>query len=290
MRGAPEAGWPRGLLVAVATVAAATALLRSPLGEWGLDTMLRADGEPPASTAAFTAAAWLMAAAAGVRAAVPGGGPPGRAEASTAAIAVTTALALLAPLTLLAAGPDLTSFGGFLRGVLALELAVVAGGLAGLVCVRRAVPGPVVLAAALFLLLALGARAVVIGVFEPVPLIDPAGQVTERALDALRGQERWLPVASGAAALLATAGCALAIGRAPVPLLLMAAAPTLVRAAGALLGALWAGTPVLTAGTAAEWFYPALGAAAGTLTGLTRARARRPAPAPRSRAGHDPAR
>jgi hypothetical protein len=154
-------------------------------------------------------------------------------------------------------------------GMLALVLATAAGGLLGLAGLRRRAPGPVIVAAATFLLLALAARAAVIGVFEPLPLIDPAGRITAGALDALRDQERWLPVATGGAALVATAVCAPAIGRAPA-LSFVAAVPLVLWAAGVALGVVWAGTPVLSTGSAEEWLYPALGGAAGALTGLTR--------------------
>jgi hypothetical protein len=49
---------------------------------------------------------------------------------------------------------------------------------------------------------------------------------------------------------------------------MVALVPLVLRAAGVALGTVWAGTPVLSAGSAVEWLYLAGGGAAGALTGL----------------------
>ncbi len=261
-------GWLRGAATAVAGAALATVLLRSRLGDSGLDAIARSSGAPAAAMAPFVVGAWLAPAAFGTWLWARPRGRTDTSEPSTVAFAVAAALGVLAPIVLALAGLATGSIGRLLLATVSMELTVAAGVGLGLAAAVRA-PGlaPAIVAAFAGLLLTLAARFVLIEFWAPGPLIDPAGQITDDALGALRTQDRWLPVTAGAAAVAASAAGALHAGRSAW-LPVAALAPLLLRTAGLGLGLLMAGPDVLSGTPAVEWLYIGCGGALGATFGL----------------------
>lgn len=259
-------GHVQGAIAGVSVLLLAVALLRTPLGQGGLDAISRSDGEPMAATAGFLAAAWLTAAAFGTWFGTP---PDGLPVAGPPAAALTTGVtaALLAPLTVVIGGMAAAGPAKALLATLGLEVAVLAGCLLGWVALRWEPVATALSAALLGLLLTLAVRFTLIASFVPGPAIHPDGMVTGATLDALRSQDRWIPIATGVSVALANTVAALDAGRTR-GLLLLAVGPLAVRAAAAGLGMIWADTSVLAYTRPREWFFLLLGGVVGALTGL----------------------
>ncbi|MFG2090596.1 MULTISPECIES: hypothetical protein [unclassified Spirillospora] len=247
----------------------AVLLMSTPTGRTGFGALSAASGGPSAWTASLLAAAWLAAAAFGtwfgtVRTSRGEGAElPASISAALAALAIVMAGLLIFFVT---AGD--WPAGSALLAMAAIAVAALAGAGAGRVAVPRPSLTPVVPAATAALLLALAARFVLARTLAPDLLIGPSGEVTADAIDALGDLERWSLVAAGCSAGVAGVLGARLMPRGPgsaAGLLLVAVSPLLLRAAGAALGMLWAGTTVWSAVPEREWIYLCAGGAAGTL-------------------------
>lgn len=265
---ATDTRWLRAAVTAMAGATLATVLLRSPLGAGGLAAISRASGAPAATTAPFVVGGWLAAAAFGTWLWARPQGRTDTDEAPPVALAVAVALGLAAPIVLVLAGVAGGSFGRLLLAGLSLELAVAAGVGLGLAAATRTpeLAGPLIAGCA-GLLFTLAVRFALIELWRPGPLIDPVGRVTAGAVDALRHQHQWLPVAAGGTALVASAAGAFLAGRSAW-LPVVGLAPLLVRAAGTGLGLIEAGPAVLSATPVLEWVYLGVGGLLGASAGL----------------------
>ncbi|MGP4023903.1 hypothetical protein [Actinomadura sp. 3N407] len=247
----------------------AVVLMTTPTGRTGFGALSDAGGGPSAWTASLLAGAWLAAAAFGTWFGTVRTSRGEGAELSTSISAVLVALAVVMAgllVSFVTAGD--WSAGSALLAMIAIAAASLAGTGAGRVAVPRPSLEPVVLSATAGLLLALAARFVLARTLAPDMLIGPSGEVTTGAMDALGDLERWSLVAVGCSAGAAGVLGARLMPRGPgslTGLLLVAVSPLLLRAAGAGLGAIWAGTTVWTAVPEREWIYLCVGGAAGTL-------------------------
>ncbi|MEU8800249.1 hypothetical protein [Spirillospora sp. NPDC048819] len=259
----------KGGLAAAVVLLLAVLLMTTPTGRTGFGALSDAAGGPSAWTASLLAGAWLAAAAFGTWF---GTVPTSRGEgaelsASVSAVLVALAVVMAGLLVFFVTAGDWPA-GSALLAMAAIAGAALAGAGIGRAAVPRPSLTPVVLSATAGSLLALAARFALARTLAPDLLIGPSGEVTADAMDALGHLDRWSLVAAGCSAGVAGVLGARLMPRgpgSPAGLLLVAVSPLLLRAAGAALGTIWAGTAVWSAVPDREWIYLCVGGAAGTL-------------------------